>query len=258
MYNWPVFVALTRREIKIIAINLRSRLIDGLFLVGSQVLGFGYLLPLAGMPAEFVAPIFLGTVTRIFFFLGFGFAIRRITDLQYQRIIDYHLTFPLSKKWLIGQYILAFMIEALITSLPLIFFGIIFLSSFFHVQNMNLVAFLLVYIQTLLFYGIFFTYISFSSPYQWFLDNVWARRFTPLILLGCTLFSWKASYAFSPFFGIVFLFIPLTYLNEALRSALLGPEEFLPLWICMVATLLFSCAFAVLLARAVQKNLDPV
>lgn len=258
MYNWQVFKALTQREMKIITLHMQSRLIDGFFLVGSQVLGFGYLLPLAGMPAHFVAPIFLGTVTRIFFFLGFGFAIRRIMDLKYQRVIDYHMTFPLSRTWLIAQYIVAFMMEAVVTSLPLIFFGILFLSSYFHFASMSIAAFVLVYIETLIFYGIFFTYISFACPYQWFLDNVWARRFTPLILLGCTLFSWKATYAFSPFFGTLFLLNPLTYLNEAMRGALLGSQDFLPLWLCVSVIALFCILFYMLLMRAIQKNLDPV
>lgn len=258
MNNLAVFLALNKREMKIITLNITSRLIDGFFLVGSQVLGFGYLLPLAGMPAHLVAPIFLGTVTRIFFFLGFSFSMRRIMDLKYNRVIEYHLSFPFSKKWLIGQYIVAFMMEALVTSLPLIFFGILFLSPYFHFDQMNILAFIAVYLQTLLFYGIFFTYISFACSYQWFLDNVWARRFTPLILLGCTLFSWKATYAFSPFFGMLFLLNPLTYLNEALRAALLGQKDFLSLSLCMMVIALFSIAFTLLLARAVQKNLDPV
>lgn len=258
MHNWYIFYALLSRDVKILAKTLISRFIDGTFLLCTQVLGFGYLLPLAGMPAALIAPVFLGTMTRIFLFLGYGFALRRVLDIKDHHIIDYHLTLPLSKTWLIGQYIVSFMIEALLVSFPLLMLGMILLQPSFPFAQINWIAFALIYPLIILFYAILFAYLGFSSQYEWFMDNIWARRLTPLAFLGCSLVSWKATYAFSPFFAVLFLFNPLTYVNEGLRASLLGTHEYLPLWIC-ISVISASCLFLLwLLAHAVNKRLDPV
>jgi hypothetical protein len=258
MHSWYIFWALLRRDLKIISFNIKSRFVDGILLLTSQVIGFGYLLPLAGMPTALVAPVFLGIVTRIFFFLGYGFSMQRVFDLQQQRIIDYHLTLPFSLSFLIAEYIAGFIIEALLISLPLVIFGILLLGPIFPTEQISWLSFIIMYSLILIFYGLLFSYLGFANSYTWFLDNIWARRLTPLLFLGCSFFSWKETYEFSPFFGIVFLLNPITYTNEGLRACLLGQKGYLPLWISASVIICATIMLFFLLKAAIKKRLDPV
>jgi ABC-type polysaccharide/polyol phosphate export permease len=87
---------------------------------------------------------------------------------------------------------------------------------------------------------------------------VWARRLSPLFLLGCAYFSWKQLAGFNYSIALLVLLNPLTYVHEGLRTAFLGGSEFLPLYFCMPAVIIFCAVLILLLARAVKHRLDPV
>lgn len=250
--------ALMYRDIRFMIFQLPNRMIDAAILVLMQVLAIGQFLPLMGMPTSLTAPLFIGTITQIVFSAAYSISFRYISDLNKEKFINYQLTLPVSKTMLFAQIIISFMIEVAFINIPIIFLGSFFLGPLFSLHNAQWIGGIIMYLLSLFFYSLLFIYLAFSSPYTWFLDNVWARRLSPLFLLGCGYFTWKKLYAFNAAIGILVLANPLTYIHEGLRSALLGTQEYLPLWVCMLATSLFCLLCAFLLSRAVIKRLDPV
>lgn len=252
------FWALMYRDIRFIIASLPGRLVDGCIIVMMQTLVIGSFLPLLGMPQELIGPLFIGMITQIVFSSAYGIAFRQANDLKKSKFINYQLALPLNKIWLFAQIIISFMIEVAFISLPLICLGSIFLSSYFTIQSSSLLATTIMYLCALLLYSTIFIYLVYQCEYTWFLDNVWARRLTPLFFFGCGYYTWKKLYAFNAGLGTLFLLNPITYIHEGLRNVLLGGDQFIPLWICLSMTIIFCAVLMFGLKLAVKKRLDPV
>jgi ABC-type multidrug transport system permease subunit len=59
------------------------------------------------------------------------------------------------------------------------------------------------------------------------------RLIFPMWFLGGFQFSWLVLYKINPYLGWFSLLSPFTYANEASRSSILGPENFLSFWLCI-------------------------
>lgn len=252
------FWALVCRDTRFIVASLPGRLIDGCIIVMMQTLVIGTFLPLLGMPQDLIGPLFIGMITQIVFSSAYGIAFRQANDLKKSKFINYQLALPLNKMLLFTQIIFSFMIEVAFISLPLICLGSVFLSSYFTIHSSSLLATVLMYVLSLLLYSTLFIYLVYQCEYTWFLDNVWARRLTPLFFFGCGYYTWKKLYAFNQGLGILTLCNPITYIHEGLRNVLLGGDSFIPLWICMTMAILFCAGLLFGLQYAVKRRLDPV
>lgn len=251
------FWALLYRDLRFIIAGLNTRLIDGLVIVTMQTLVIGTFLPLLGMPKELIGPLFIGMITQIVFSSAYGIAFRQVNDLKKTKFINYLLALPLNKAWLFGQMILAFMIEVAFVSLPLICLGTLFLSAYFTIQG-SFLTMAIMYLLSLVLYATLFVFFIYHYDYSWFLDNIWARRLSPLFLFGCSYFPWKKLYAFNKGLAVLMLCNPVTYIHEGLRSAFFGGTDFIPLWICIIVTIASCAGLMLWLKFTIMRRLDPV
>ena len=254
-----IFYALVQRDMHVLKKNLRSKMIDASILTITNVIVFGKLFPMFGMPSRFIAPLFLGSGLIILIFsFGYGFAIRIVYDIKFTRFIDYHMTIPLSKFWLFLSYVVSFIIEVLIITIPLITVGIFLLRDSFATINGSWVIFFGAYLLCLILTATLFLSASFYYTFDWFRDNLWARRLFPLFLLSTLSITWKELIVLIPRMSLFIQLNPLTLFAESLRVSLLGGSEFLPLGFCVIGLvvwiIVFICAFNV----GVAKRLDPV
>lgn len=256
-HNFLTFYALTKRNIKTIRSQLTDTIIDGIILTSLNVLVFGYLFPAMGMSAQLVAPVFLGSLLTMFFNLGFSLAMRVVFDIKFNRFIDYHLTLPISKAWLFASYILAFFAELFISTTPVLVFGLFALQSKIPLENAQWLLFVGIYLLALLFFSIFFLALGLLYPYVWFIDNIWPRRLTPLIICGSVYVPWFRVNQLSPLLGRLFLLNPVTYVAEGLRSSLLNNPLFLSPLLCSSALIISSIVGLLLLKQSIKK-LNPV
>lgn len=259
LQNKTIFMALLARDIKVLKSRVHNVIIDGLILVSITVLVFGNLLPLLGMPISLIAPAFLGNSLSFFLAsLGYNFALRMAYDLKYDRFISYFLTLPLPKCWLFSYYVISFMIESLIVSLPLVTLGIVALGKNFGPINGNIFVFFVVYLCSLLFWALFFLGSSFIYNFQWFKSHLWARRIMPLFIFSPAYFTFKTIQQILPLFHKFYFLNPLTYIIEGLRVSLLGNNDYLSLPICLMGILASLIFMLIRLRRGIYKQLDPV
>ena len=257
--NLGIFRALLARHMKIIKGRLTSLIIDGLILVVIAVLVFGKLMPMLGMPKNLIAPIFLGNSLSFFIAsLGFNWALRMAYDLKFDRFIDYFLTLPLPKRWLFAHYVFSFIIEALVVTLPMVTIGIFALGDSFAPIQGNFIVFLCFCLCALLFWGLFFLGSTFVHDYQWFKNNMWARRIMPLFCFGPAFFTFKTIAAIAPTMSMLLFLNPVTYIIEGLRVSLLGGTDYLPLTVCLVGSFVGIVLMAIRLHYGIYKQLDPV
>lgn len=255
--QFKTFLALTRRNLKIIFKQLSKPLIDGGIFAVLNMLLFVYLFPVIGMSNDLIGPVFLGSFVSIFFSLGFSMALRIVFDLKYERFIDYQLTLPISLFWLFSSYVIAFFFELFMSTAPILILSLIVLQTKTHFMQMNWPLFIFIYILILFFFSILFLAFGILYEYTWFLDNVWPRRLAPLIGLGCVYVPWMKVYHLSTTIGAALLLNPITYVSEGLRSSLLGKGYISPL-LCIAVLMVSIVLSALLLVHSIKKQLNPV
>lgn len=256
--SFYIFCALLRRDLFVMKSKLKDMIIDSLIVVATEVLILGKLYPLIGMANDSIAPLYIGSsVTYILIDLGYSFSMRYTYYDGYDEIA-YHLTFPLSKKWIFAEHIVYFVIEAFIITVPLLSLGILLLGDAFGPISGTLIGFFFVYVLTLFFFGTFFFASSFWYEKIWFQDNMWPRRLSILLFFSSAFYTWSDVNELSPFLGMLLLLNPLTYIAEGLRASLLGGAQYLSIWVCVPVIIGFIVVDCWRIDKAVTKRLDPV
>ncbi len=253
-----VYWALVLRDFIVIKKRYKGALIDAGIPLIVEVLIFGFLFPLMGVPLAFVGPLYLGAQTMSIFFIVGAFGFRNVFDIQYTRFIDYRLTLPLPKRWLFASYITYFMMEAFIVSIPLMTIGIMLLGTKFQFIHPEWFSFFIIYLMTLCLYGLLFLGLSFYYEFDWYLQNIWPRRLSILLALSPLFYPWHAVYNFSPTIAYIMLLNPLTYVAEGLRTTLIGGPYFLSTATCFVGLLVWICITIMFVTKGIHKRLDPV
>ncbi len=238
LHNFRVFCALLRRDLKILKKNLVQSLINGLIVAAIELSIVVVFFPRMGMPVQLSAPLFLGSLVFLLFNLGFPFAFSMVYNLKFSRFIDYQLTLPLPKRWLFAEYIINFIIQVFITTLPIIVLGIICLGNLISFEQTNWFYFFGIHLLSILFFSVFFHMCSFQFSFTWFIENIWTRVLGPLLLLSSTFYIWHRVYAVSKTIGYLFLLNPITYIAEGLRASLLGGSQYLPPLLCITAIIM--------------------
>jgi hypothetical protein len=252
------YLALVQRDAWVIRQRLAHAIINATVRVLVNVIEFGGLFPAMGVPQDLIAPLFVGSIAMQLLFQGMGFGIRTLFDIKFERFIDYHMTLPLPKRWLFASYITYFCIEAAIVTLPLFSIGIVLLSDSFQSTTPNYPLFIIIYLMTLVFNGLLFLGLSLYYQFDWFMQNLWPRRLTFLLMLSPLFFVWHKAREFSPKAALIMLASPLTYSAEGLRATLIGGSEYIPAHLCILGlgvAILLAIGFT---ARGINKRLDPV
>jgi hypothetical protein len=262
MYNYMrVMRALLHRDLMALRIKLPGLLMDSGILLCIQVLNFGYFYPFLGLPTTYIAPLFIGTgIVEFLFQSGFAFSDELIEKIPHKHttVMEYHLTLPLPKWLLFTEYLLYFMIEKILITLPLIIGGIYLLRDRFAHATGSFYMFALMYLLVVFFVGLFFMALAFMYEYDWFKDNVWSRRLSWFFNFSAIYLLWHVVNGISPVFGAILLCNPFTHAAEGLRSALLGDPIYLPLSMTVPVLCIANLICIKLLARAIINRLDPV
>jgi ABC-2 type transport system permease protein len=255
---FKTFYALLSRDLFILKRELPTLLINGAILVVIEVLLFGYLLPIMGMPAELASSIYLGCIVFTLLIFGYGFGLTYSLDASSHNYISYQLTLPLPKQLLFTEYVIFFIIQGIALSLPLVTLGVLLLGDRFVRYETHWFAFIPFYLIMLLFLALFFLSFALTTSFEWYTKNIWARAISPLTTLGALFYVWKPLYKFNAFLGTLILFNPLTYVSEGLRATLLGSTHFLAMIPCFGMTGLSCVVLGMLLIKGIKYRLDPV
>jgi len=253
--NLPTFIWLMRRDLKVLLSNFTSVIIDSAVHSSCFILLFGFLLPAMGMEKKLSLPLFLGSVILTLISTSFSRAVSLKSSVEFTKFINFYLMLPISKNWLIFQYILAFVIDLFLASAPILILGIFILNP---ESVNNILQFIPMYLITLFFLSVLFLLIVFSTRWQWFINNTWERILVPMSQFGCILFVWSNLFKFWPFFAKIVLINPMTYISEGFRGALVEQNPDLTLDTCFLVIFFVTLILYYLLIKAFNKFLDPV
>jgi len=256
--HFYVFLALVKRDLKVLKSRLVGLFIDNVITLTLDILVIGHLLPLLGMSNNLIGPFFIGMVIYTMFDISQGLAIELVYDLEFHRFIDYQLTLPLPIGWLITSYITRAALEAATIAVPRLFVGMFLLRRLFTIHHTHWLALIIMLVLALIFFATLTILFSFGYTFEWFNQNIWSRRIDPLFALAGIFIVWRKLYAFSPWIGLLFFLNPVTHTAEGIRSAFIGGDAFLPIWVCIFGVVLGICLNIWLLLPRVRKKLDYV
>ncbi|RTL07129.1 hypothetical protein EKK58_03045 [Candidatus Dependentiae bacterium] len=256
-----ILCAMIKKDLFLLKQKTADIIINSAIILTMELIVWCYLYPLLGMPQELVLPMFVGwPLISIMINLGFCFSMKYTLGALYTGygFMEFDLTLPLPTSYVLAKYIISFVIEACIATLPLILIGITIIQYLYPtVIIAGLLPFCLLYIMNLSLIAIVFLALSFWYPNQWFENNVWPRRIGPIITFGAVFAPWHQVYVFSKPIGILMLLNPLTYVTEAMRSVLLkGNGIYISLWFCIPILILLFLVSTLWMSKSVRSKLD--
>lgn len=253
-----ILYAMLMRDWIVIKKELPSLFIDCTFLITTEIILFAHLLPRMGMPAHDGPALFIGSSCMIAMLVSNTHAQNLLFDLEFSKFIDYQITQPISLPLVMIKYIISMAFQAMLISLPLLTIGSFAFSTPLVSSTTNWPLVVAIYISACICTAIIYLFFSFHYSFTWYMDNIWARRISPIFAFGTLFLLWHKVYALSPFFALLFLLNPFTFMSEGMRSALLGNPVYIPAPICFVALWIFIIVIGFALLRAIKRKLDPV
>jgi ABC-2 type transport system permease protein len=201
--------------------------------------------------------IFAGEMLFVIFPLTYQLMISLLYDLESERYIDYQMTF-LSAPFILAQRILFSSLFTFIMTIPFYPFAKLLLGHNIateHTQWMALFGFLYICSLTMSAYHMLAACALKDSQQT---RTLWARINLPLIFLGGLSVPLYIMRNYSPLLGTISYLNPVIYMSEGLRQAILGGEQYLPLWICSGALLGYTIIFTVLSWYIFKKRVDHI
>lgn len=251
-------IALMHREVYKSKELCTQALIDGAFQAAAQYILICYMFPVIGMPPALIAPMYIGAIIAMLFTAGFTTAFNQLFDLKGIRIINYHLTLPISTTWLMIVYVARSMISMGLATIPFFLLALYMVPLFSIPLALKPVSFIVLYSLTLICFAVWYLAASFAYELDWFLTNMWPRRLFFIFLFGCLFIPWSAIYKVSPLVAYIFLCNPMTYIAEGWCATLLPSTTYLPLPLCFFVVMLSIAFGCKALSHCMQKRLDPV
>jgi ABC-type polysaccharide/polyol phosphate export permease len=252
-----IFGALLHRDMFVLKQRLYGLFIDGLIIALTELCMFGVLFPIFGMPAHFAPALCIGALASLCLLLSNWCAYTKLYERTHTHTFDYYLMLPVAKTVIFVEQIVAFTIEFIILTIPIILIAYRILPELFPLDAVHVPLFLVFYLLLPIFFSTFMLALSYHYTYDYFTVNLWPRRLEIIFSLSTMYVTWYSLKALSPVLATLFLLNPTTYFVEGLRASLIA-GEFLSAYICLPVGILIIAACATILARGIKKRLDPV
>ncbi len=251
-----VFNYLLLTDFKVMSTTLLDQMINLVIWVSTQLLITSYILPYFGLSHGYSSFILAGLCTSAGLFGVFPSVVNLVDDFEGVQIINYYLTLPLPAWLVLLRAIIFYAINFAIIGLLVLPIGKLLIWSQFDLAQVSLLKFLLLFIVLNFFYGAFVLWIASRVKNLTKIGNVWMRFVYPIWFLGGFQFSWFVLFDKVPQLAYLNLFNPITYGMEGMRAAILGQENFLNYWVCLVMLTLFSILCAWHGIARLKKRLD--
>ncbi len=217
-----------------------------------------YILPYFGVQAGFGLFQFGGILAAVGIFEIYRTAVDLVLDFEGDRIVDYRLTLPIPSWLALLSKVVYFVMIYFFLAVCMIPVGKLCLWNQLDLMQINYPKLALALIFQSLFCACFALFVSSWIEHVGKMGTIWSRCVFPMWFMGGFAFSWKALYSVWPAVAWIDLINPMIYVTESTRVAILGQENFLNFWLCLVAIAFFSALCFVVGMRKLKRRLDYV
>jgi len=254
-----IFWQLTRRDFRIFKKILPGKLVDTTILILGNLLIFAYIFPMqqnGGETFDFGLFIFAGSLFLYSFFDAIGYTTVAVSDIESNQTILHTLSLPIPSALTFMQMVVSWALRYGLAGLVIIFLGKIVLLESFDMARVNWGKFALIYTVAYLFFGCFFLWLTSVIKKISNLGHLFVRVGNPMFMFGGYFFTWYQADKIAPIFAKLILMNPLLYAFEGARSVIIGPEGFLPYWVCIGMLVFSSVVMGFDGIRRLKRRLD--
>ncbi len=201
--------------------------------------------------------VFIGNILLIMIILTFTITSELLFDLANERFIDYQMSI-LHPRLVLLERIIFTSLFTFCMLLPFYPISKLILGNSFDTTHLSWPAIIcMLYVSSLCCaaYHILAMCIL-KGPHL--MTRFWMRINHPLFFFGGFRIPRNIMTEFSPLLGYLNLANPMIYVTEGLRQAAIGSTQFLPLWICIIALLIFSLLFTLFAFYFFKKRVDHI
>lgn len=253
-----VFGWLLWRDIFVLKNNIIDKLIDAILWSGTNILISNFILPAFGIEPRFGLLIWVGTIVTMSYYEAGYAAQELVADRDGNHHIGYLLTLPLPSWLLFIKIACGIALNCMLLSIFMVPLGKIILGDALNLASFSIFKFTLIFVAINFFCGFFGIWIFSWAKSTTRFSEVWRRVMNPLWSFGGYQFTWFIFHQTFPRLALVGLLNPVTYAFEGLRSAVLGPDHFIPIWICFAMLVFSSVVLACWALAWLKKRLDYV
>lgn len=251
-----VFSWLLWTDVRLIGREFFSNLLDASAWPTVLILVNGYIMPALGMPENYGAFTAVSMVVIMGAYTAWTGSVVLAADLAGERAISYELTLPLPY-WMVWiKCGLALAVKAAAFNIMPLLIGKIILGSRFDLSTFSPLQFLLIYVVSCLFFGMFALWSTVITNTAESHSRLELRLIGPMFFLNGWTASWIAMYGVSAALAIFVRFLPWIYAYEGSRAAVLGQEGFLNLWLCIGMLILFTVALTWMSIMLFKRRMD--
>jgi len=251
-----IFWQLVWADLKAFKENAWSETIDLLIWVAVVLTINIYLLPLFGVPIEYLLISFSGTIASSVSFRMFSGIYNLVNDIHGDRQIAQKLILPIHPAWIFASIAMSSFLATLWVSIWALPLGIFLIQHLVKGFVIHWAEFVLVWLVSALFFSVFAIWVAsyVKGPQQ--MGKVFMRFVFPLWFFGGFQFTWVKLYSVSPWLAYVDLVNPYIYAMEAMRTAVLGQNGNLNFWLCLGMLLLLMVLAFIHAFMRFKRQLD--
>jgi len=233
-----------------------GHVINNLIWSSSSMFSFTYILPHLGLSTEYGSFYAVGCLASSTIFGIFLNVALFASDLAGDKNINQQLLVPMPSYLVLYKNMAFYTIRAAALAIILLPLAIIILGSNFDLSHFSIPKFLIMYFLCCLVSSalsiIIQSYVTDLNK----IEDIWNRFLFPIWYFGGTQFSWFTLAKFSKTVSYICLTNPFIYVVEGLRVAILGQQNYLPFWICVLVSLASSIILSTIGIMRLRKKLD--
>ena len=243
------------------AIALRANV--GMFAINAMVASplflvvFSKIMLRMGAENSFVPMMIASEICAQALFLTWGSTCGIVADITGNRECSYFTKLPISANFAMIKYAIASTAMSLLVGLSVMLTASTLLWSYVTISNISIPRVLFALLINGLMYGFIMIWVAARSKNMDQVSSTFMRVLVPMWLI--IFFSpWYNLVSVIPAFGYIALLSPATYTTEAVRSAFLGPGNFLNYWLCCGMSIMFMIVIAFFALRKLKRRLEDV
>ena len=252
----PIFCQLLKTELVVFKESFFDKLLNSFIWTGTTIAITSYVLPSFGLSIEYGTLLAAGIVVGSAGFEIYPSVANFVADLEGDRHIAYHLTLPLPGWLLCVKHAVMSTLNALLMGIFTLISSKLILFNRFPLTALSYGKLLVIFLGYSFFFSFFTIWIISIAKSMQSLENTFMRIVYPLWICGGFQFTWYTLYSCSSTLGYAVLCNPYIYAIEAMRGAILGQQNFLPFWICMMILTGFTIFFGWLGIVKLKRRLD--
>jgi hypothetical protein len=249
---------LIRCDVTVFTQMIVDKIIDLAVWASISIFVNAYVMPYFGVQEGFGLFQFGGILAAVGIFELYTTVMDLVLDFEGDRIIDYRLTLPIPSWLALASKVIYYALTYFILAVCMIPVGKICLWHRFDLMQVNYLKLLLALIFQSLLCACFSLFIASWIENVNRLGTVWSRFIFPMWFMGGFAFSWGALYSVWPTLAWIDLVNPMIYVTESTRVAILGQEEFMNFWLCLLAITFFCAVCFAVGMHKIKRRLDYV